>query len=145
VALSNPFHLLADPVLGQGLAPVHVPGVQHQPDAPEEQRERRPEEISARERPGPDQGGVHHQIDEQVYAEVALLLEAGDRSVTKVLVLVGRLSARPAAGVQVHGHRVQEPLEVARVQVEGPHGVEHGREHRVVNVVAEVTTGQLRI
>jgi hypothetical protein len=26
-----------------------------------------------------------------------------------------------------------------------PHGVEHGREHRVVNVVAEVATGQLRI
>jgi hypothetical protein len=100
LATLDPLHLSADLVLGQGLAPVHVPAVQHQPDAPQAQRERRPEEVSARERPDPDQEGVHHQIDEQVHAEVALLPEPGDRPVAQVLardrqLLVGHLDHLP--------------------------------------------------
>jgi hypothetical protein len=34
---------------------------------------------------------------------------------------------------QVHGHGVQEPLEVGDVQGKGPHGVEHGRQDRVLH------------
>ena len=53
--------------------------------------EHRPEEACPGERPDADQEAVDHQVDEQVGAEVALLLESGHGALPRVLTSLGQL------------------------------------------------------
>ena len=73
----------------------NVPGVGAEADAPAEDREDRPEEVAARERPDRDEERVHEHVHEDMRGEVALLLEANDRLLAQRVVAVRRSGLHP--------------------------------------------------
>ena len=81
-------HLVLDVLFGDLGAPVDVPCVHHHADAPASDREYRPEEpVHVRDRPDHHQERVDQHIDKNVAAEVAPLLQLGDRFVAGTLIV----------------------------------------------------------
>src|SRR5918996_1678260 len=87
--------LAADLVLGYRPAAVDVPGVCRNADSPAHDRKDRPEEAAVGDRPDDHQHRVDRDVDEQMGAEVALLLQALDRLVAKLILgVTGTLHCR---------------------------------------------------
>src|SRR4029450_10077955 len=70
--LRHPLHLPLDLLLAERLL-VDVPGVEHQANAPDQHRDRRPEEAGPGQPPDYHQGPVEEPVGEQVHGEVPLL------------------------------------------------------------------------
>src|SRR5262249_58492950 len=72
--------LLADLLFGKALAPVDIPGIEHEANSPAQDWEDRPEEaVQVGHRPDDYDESVDQAVDEQVRAEVAALLQPLDR------------------------------------------------------------------
>ena len=77
-------HLGLDLFLGRRIDDVGVHGVRHDADAPAGDREDRPEEACSRHGPDQDEHPVDEHVDEQMDAEVGLLLEPAERSAAQI-------------------------------------------------------------